>query len=185
MDDTITLTFDDDPNDVDGIIYINRKVFTEYTESMNHTQVDEFNRHLDLLIEASNRAELAQYAFLSFTKPADYDRKKYSIEPLGQEHAEWRSDNEEAKTQTAVSSAKHHFYLMSLCGRPEGIEKLHCELTLSDQELCKLRQITDPARVGAVRVGIAKTIRQVERMLKQYSVQEIAEANAFLDDVDE
>jgi hypothetical protein len=50
--------------------------------------------------------------------------------------------------------------------------------------MCKLRPITDPARVGAVRVGIARTIRQVERMLKQYSVQEIAEANAFLDDGD-
>ena len=144
MNDTITMTFDDDADDLGAVVYIDRRAFTQYTDSMNHTEEDAFGKHLDDLIEASDRVELARYPFISFAKPADYDRKKYCVEPLGEEHIELRVGQEEARTQTAVSSAKHHYYLMSLCGHPEEIRYLREELQMPREDLCKLRGISDP-----------------------------------------
>lgn len=182
MDDTITLTFNGDDSALGDLIYIDRKAFTQYTDSMNHTEEDAFGKHLDDLMEACNRADLAKYPFISFAKPADFDRKKYCVEPLGQDHAEWRFDNEEIKTLTAVSRAKHHFHLMWLCGHPQEIRKLHEELQMSPEDFCKVRGITDPERARILRDGIAGTIRQVERMIRKYSAEEIAAANAFIDE---
>jgi len=89
-----------------------------------------------------------------------------------------READEQAMAQTASSRAKRHFYLMWLCVHPEEIEKLQHQLTLSTEELGKLRGIADPKWVEDVRAGVARTIRQVERMKKKYSTEEIAEANA-------
>lgn len=177
----ITITFDDDMSALSGAVYINRKGFSDYTDSMNHTQEDEFNDHLDNLIENNRRQELRQYPFVSFTKPADFDPKEYCVEPTGWEHAEMREADEQAMAQIAPDRAKRHFYLMWLCVHPEEIEKLQHQLTLSTEELGKLRGIADPVWVEDARLRIAKTIRQVERMKKKYSAKEIADANTFID----
>jgi hypothetical protein len=182
MDDTRTLTFSDDANDLGGVIYFHCKAYGTFCESMNHTEQDAFDKHLDILINHNRRKELAQYPFLSFTRPAVFDQDKYSVEPLGQEHAEWCAANEEAKTQTAVSSAKRHFHLMWLCARPEEVEKLQYEVLMSTEDMGKIRGISDPRSVEFVREGIARTLRQVACMKRKYSTQEIKEANAFLDD---
>ena len=84
----ISITFDGDMSVLGGAVYINRKAFSDHVELMNHTQEDEFNKRLDDLIEANNRAELAKYPFVSFTKPADFDLEKYCVEPMGWEHTE-------------------------------------------------------------------------------------------------
>jgi hypothetical protein len=183
MNDT-NLTFNDDADDIGGMVYIDRMAFALYTDSMNHTQEDEFNCHLDDLLDASNRVELAKYPFISLTRPSGFDRKDYRVVPLGQEHIELREWCEWAKAQTAMSDAKHHFFLMRLCGHPEEVEQLRHELTLSDEELCRLRRITDPAGVESRRESIAWTIRQVERMQKKYSIEEVRQANEFLDNSD-
>jgi hypothetical protein len=184
MDDTRSLTFDDDPNDLGAVVYINRKAFREFTDEMTHTLEDEFNSHLDDLLDASNRVELAKYPFVCLTRPGDFDRSKYRLEPLGQEHIELREWCEWAKAQTAMSDAKHHFFLMRLCGHPEEVEQLRHELALSDDELRTLRRITFPMRMESLRESIAWTIRQVEHMRKKYSAEEIKEANEFLDNSD-
>jgi hypothetical protein len=72
---------------------------------------------------------------------------------------------------------------MRLCGHPEEFDALRDELMLPDNELCKLRRITDPMRVDSLRESIAWTIRQSARMKKKYSAAEIAEANAFIDEM--
>jgi hypothetical protein len=100
---------------------------------------------------------------------------------MGWEHAEMREADEQAMAQTAVDRAKHHFRIMRLCGHSEELEELQRQLTLSTEELGKLRGVDDPKWVEDVRAGVARTIRQVERMKKKYSVEEIAEANSFID----
>jgi hypothetical protein len=175
----ISITFDGDMSVFGGVVYINRKAFSDHVELMNHTQEDEFNKRLDDLIEANNRAELAKFPFVLFTKPADLDPKKDAVEPMGLEHVELREFDEEFKALTAVDRAKHHFRIMWLCIHPEEIEKLRHQLTLNACELGKLRSIGDPERVADVRAGIARTIRQVEWTKKKYSPEEITEANAF------
>jgi hypothetical protein len=182
VDDTKSLTFFDDADELGGVIYCNRAAYGEFTDAMNHVEMDKFDAHLDDLIEKHRYEELAQYPFLSFSKPADYDRKKYSIEPLGPERAEWSAANEEAKDH--VSSAKRHFYLMWLCAHPEEVQKLQNESLLSTEELGRLRGISDPNWVEESREYTASTIRQVARMKRKYSTQEIADANAFLDEMD-
>jgi hypothetical protein len=184
MDNTRSLTFDDDDSALGGLIYIDRKAFTQYTDEMDHAAENEFNSHLDDLLDSSNRVELSKYPFISLTRPGDFDRTKYFAEPLGPEHIELREWRDEAKAQTAVESAKHHYFLMHLCGHPAEFNALRSELTLSDEELCKIRGISNPDRLEAVRKGIASTIRQVERVMKKYSTEEVSAANAFLADAD-
>lgn len=177
-DKDIELTFFDDMSVLGGVVYIARKGFSDFIDAMNHTQEDEFNRHLDDLIEANNRAELAKYPFASFIKPADFDPEKYCVEPIGLEHVELREADDQAMAQTAADRAKHHFRIMWLCGHPEELEELQRQVTLRTAELGKLRGIDDPSQVENVRASIARRIRQVERMKKKYSAEEIAEANA-------
>ena len=184
MDDTRSLTFDDSADDLGAAVYINCQSFTKCTESMNHFEDDEFNSHLDELIEASNRTELAKFPFIFLSRPDDYDRQRYCAEPIGQEHIELRVCREEAAAQTAVYDAEHHFYLMSLCGHPEEEEKLRNELTMSAEELCKIRGSGDLQWVGRSREHTASILRQVERMKQKYSLEEIRKANEFLDDTD-
>lgn len=176
----ITITFDDMSALVD-VVYINRRAFCDYTDSMNHLEEDQFNDYLDNLIENNRRKELKQYSFVSFDKPTDINPEKYCVEPMGWEHAEMRADDEQAMLQTAVDRAKRHFYLMWLCVHPEEIEKLQHQLTLNTGELGKLRGIADPKWVENVRAGVGRTIRQVAWIKKKYSSAEIAEANTFIE----
>ena len=83
MDNTRSLTFDDDDSALGGLIYIDRKAFTQYIDEMNHTELDQFNAHLDRLIETHRRAELRQFPFVSFDKPTDFDQRNYCEEPMG------------------------------------------------------------------------------------------------------
>ena len=177
----ITITFDGDMSALVDVVYINRKEFSNHVELMNHLEEDRFNDHLDDLIENNRRQELKQYPFVSFTKPADFDPEKYCVEPTGWEHAEMRADDEQAMLQTAVDRAKHHFRIMRLCGHSEELEELQRQVTLSTEELGRLRGIADPKWVEDVRASIARTIRQVEWTKKKYSPEEIAEANTFID----
>src|ERR1035437_8317467 len=101
----ISITFDGDMSVLGGAVYINRKAFSDYVELMNHTQEDEFNKRLDDLTEANNRAALAKYPFVSFTKPADLDPKEYTVEQMGLEHVELREIDEEFKVLTARDRA--------------------------------------------------------------------------------
>ena len=167
-----------------GVVYINRKGFSDFIDPMNHNQEDEFNKRLDELIETNNRAELAKYSFVSFTKPADFEPKKYAVEPMGWEHEEMREADEEFKVLTARDRAKHHFRIMWLCGHSDELEELQRQVTLSTEELGKLRGIGDPKWVENLRAGIARTIRQVEWTKQKYSLEEIAEANAFREKLD-
>src|ERR1035441_1690549 len=96
-----TITFDNDMSVLSDDVYINRKGFSDHTDSMNHLEEDQFNDHLDNLIENNRRKELKQYSFVSFDKPADFDLENYFVEPMGWEHAEMRADDEQAMAQTA------------------------------------------------------------------------------------
>jgi len=180
MDD-FTITFDGDMSALVDVVYINRKEFSNHVELMNHLEEDQFNDHLDNLIENNRRKELKQYPFVSFTKPADFDPEKYCVEPTGWEHAEMREADEQAMAQTAVDRAKHHFRIMRLCGHSEELEELQRQVTLSTEELGKLQGIADPKWVEGARLRIARTIRQVEWTKKKYSAEEIADANTFID----
>jgi hypothetical protein len=184
VEDTQSISFFDDPDDLGGIIFFNRKAHSEFTDLMNHIEEDEFDAHIDDLIQKHRYAELARYPFIFFRKPADFDPKKYSVEPLGQERAEWSAANDQAMTQTAVSRAKRHFHLMWLCVRPEEVKKLQNEILLSTEDLGKLRGIGDPWWVEECREYTVSTIRQVARMKRKYTAAEILAANAFRDEVD-
>jgi hypothetical protein len=184
MDDAISLNFDTDPDDLGDLIYIHCQAYSNFTDAMNHTEEDAFEKHLDNLIDHNKREQLAQYPFIFFRKPADFDRTKYAVQPRGPERAEWNAVNEHVKLDNAISRAKRHYYIMSLCGHPAEVEQLQHELTSSDEELCKLRRITDPMHLDGLRESIAWTLWQVQRMQKKYSPQEIADANAFLEEMD-
>jgi hypothetical protein len=183
MDDT-NLTFNDDADSLGGVIYFNRDAFSKFTDAMNHVEEAAFDAHIDDLIDKHRYEELAQYSFLSFVKPADYDRKKYSVEPLGPEREEWTSYNYEVKIQSAADDAERHFYLMWLCVHPEEVEQLQAEILLSTEDLGRLRGISDPYWVEERRKYAASTIRQVERMKRKYTVAEIEAANASIDEMD-
>jgi len=99
MDDTITITFDTDPYDLGGVVYFDLAAFSDFTSHMSDTESEELNKHVDDLLTSSKRGELAQYSFVTFTKPADLSWENCSAEPIGREHAEWRCDNVAALTQ--------------------------------------------------------------------------------------
>jgi hypothetical protein len=182
MDDT-NLTFNDDDSALGGAIYFNREAYSTHTDLMNHTEEVAFDKHLDDLIDKHKYEELARYSFISFVKPADYDRKKYSVEPLGPEREEWTSYNYEIKIQSAADDAERHFYLMWLCVHPEEVEQLQAEILLSTEDLGRLRGISDLYWVEERRKYAASTIRQVERMKRKYTVAEIEAANASIDEM--
>jgi len=184
MDNTLTLTFNDDADVLGGVIYFNREMYSEFTDPMNHTEEDEFDKHIDDLIDKHKYEELARYSFISFVKPADYDRKKYSVEPLGPEREEWTRYNYEVKIQSASDDAERHFYLMWLCVHPEEVEQLQAEILLSTEDLGRLRGISDPYWIEKHREYMASTIRQVARMKRKYTSAEILAANAFVAEMD-
>lgn len=183
MDNITELTFHDDDNKLGGRVYIDRKAFTQYIDEMNHTELDQFNAHLDRLIETHRRAELRQFPFVSFEKPADFDRSNYCEEPMGSEHAEMRGENEYFDSMNAVEHAKRHYRLMWYCAHPEEVAKLEIELSVSAADLAQQRRTTE-AEAIEYRHCMERLLRQIAEQRKRYSAAEIAEANAFLDEMD-
>jgi hypothetical protein len=93
MDDDLTVTFSNDVKVLGVPVYLDPKLFYEYIEAKSVSK-QEFQKHLDDLLETCKRDELSQYPFLSFTEPADYHQRQYWVVRLGEAHVEARREAE-------------------------------------------------------------------------------------------